>query len=133
MRVKARCPSESALNMATRSAQTVSPYVAFSTLQPVTIVPSSVSSAAPTLKCEYGATACSRARRAAATSAARAASTRDERSEPANDALQESDELAAHAARRFHHFVVMQRLWQHTRGHVRDARNAQHLEPHVPR
>ena len=32
---KARSPSESALNSATRSAHMVSPYEAFSTLQPV--------------------------------------------------------------------------------------------------
>ena len=47
-----RCPSESALNIATRSAHTVNPYVAFSTLQPVMIVPSAASSAAPTLNPE---------------------------------------------------------------------------------
>ena len=35
-------------------------------LQPVMTVPSAVSSAAPTLKCEKAASACSRARRAAA-------------------------------------------------------------------
>src|SRR5437879_5942633 len=55
MRVKTRCPSESALNIATRSAQIVRPNVAFSMLQPVITVPPAVSSAAPTLKCENAA------------------------------------------------------------------------------
>ena len=31
------------------------------------------------------------------------------------------------------HFVVVQRLRQHARGEIRDARNAQHLDAHVPR
>ena len=39
-----RTPSESAFQTATRSAQTVRPYVEFSTLQPVKIVPSAASS-----------------------------------------------------------------------------------------
>src|SRR5581483_4528298 len=43
-----RTPSEIALKMATRSAQRVSPYVAFSTLHPVWILPSTSSTAAPT-------------------------------------------------------------------------------------
>ncbi len=33
-------------------------------------------------------------------------------SEPANDALEQRDELRAHAPRRLHHFVVVQRLRQ---------------------
>jgi hypothetical protein len=40
------------LNIATRSAHTVKPYVEFSTLHPVMIVPSAASSAAPTLNPE---------------------------------------------------------------------------------
>src|ERR671918_405558 len=92
-------------------------------LQPVMISPLDVSSAAPTLKREYSASAPSRA--------ARARSTR--RSKSANDALQQRAELHAHAPRGFHHFVVMQRMRQHARGHVRDARDAQHFESHVAR
>ena len=57
-------PSEIALNTATRSAQSVSPYDAFSTLQPVTTAPSVARNAAPTLNLEYGACARSRASRA---------------------------------------------------------------------
>ena len=43
-------PAATALKIAVRSAQQVSPYEAFSTLVPTTIVPCSVRSAAPTLK-----------------------------------------------------------------------------------
>ena len=40
---------------------------------------------------------------------------------------------AAHAARRLHHFVVIERLRQHAGGRVGDARDAEHLDAHVPR
>src|SRR5262245_58685156 len=66
MRVNWRNPSEIALKTATRSAKTVNPYVAFSTLQSATTRPSAVSSAAPTWNPEYRACACSRAARAMA-------------------------------------------------------------------
>src|SRR5438105_8730077 len=122
MRVKSRWPSESALKTATRSAQIVSPYVAFSTLQPVITAPSAVSSAAPTLNCEKVATACSRARRARSTSA----------SELTNDPLQERNELSPDPPRRLHHVGVIERLRQDAGRHVRDARNPEHLDPHVP-
>src|SRR2546423_13310950 len=56
-----RSPAASAESSATRSAQTVNPYVQFSTLQPRKTLPSAVSSAAPTLNLEKGATALSRA------------------------------------------------------------------------
>src|SRR6187399_1350956 len=117
-RRKRRCPSEIALNMATRSAQIVSPYVAFSTLQPVMIVPSDVSSAAPTLNPENAAWACRRARRAAAISA--------RASEPGKDFLQQSDERTAHATGGLHHFLVVEDARQDTSRHVRDARDAEH-------
>src|SRR5256886_5157357 len=55
-----RSPSLIALKIATRSAQTVSPYVAFSTLQPPKILPEVARSAAPTRKFEYAACAFSR-------------------------------------------------------------------------
>src|SRR5581483_3942111 len=54
-----------AAKMAVRSAQLVSPYDAFSTLQPAMISPVLVSTAAPTWKLEYGAYACFVAARAA--------------------------------------------------------------------
>ena len=44
-----------ALNRATRSAQTLGEYAAFSMLQPSTMSPDAVSAAAPTRNPEYGA------------------------------------------------------------------------------
>src|SRR6266446_10749731 len=61
MASKPRSPSLIALKMAMRSAQTVRPYVAFSTLQPPKILPEVARRAAPTRKLEYGACAFSRA------------------------------------------------------------------------
>ena len=52
MASKSRKPSDTALNTAVRSAHSVSPYDAFSMLQPVTISPDDRSSAAPTLNFE---------------------------------------------------------------------------------
>src|SRR5260370_40274074 len=69
MALNLRSPSDSAFQMATRSAQTVSPKLALSMLQPVYTLPSSVSTAAPTLNFENAATDCSRAAVAAAISA----------------------------------------------------------------
>src|SRR5262245_21646654 len=121
--VNSRSPSESALSRATRSAHTVRPYDAFSTLHPPTIRPLRVSSAAPTLKPEKGAMARWRASRAAATS----------RSESLNDALKHGDELVPHAAGGLDHLFFGQRLRQDSGGHVRDAGNAEHLDAHVSR
>src|ERR1700732_3315470 len=61
MALNPRSPSLTALKIATRSAQMVSPYVAFSTLQPAKIRPDVLRKAAPTRKLEYGACAFSRA------------------------------------------------------------------------
>src|SRR5579862_2079856 len=83
--------------------------------------PARVWTAAPTLKCEYGAMAWSRAARAAATSA----------SKSLKRALQKRHELAAHARRRLDDFLFGERLRQNAGGHVRDARDAKHLDPHV--
>src|ERR1700693_4680815 len=70
-----RTPSESAFQIATRSAQTVSPYVEFSTLQPPQIFPFSSSIAAPTENPLLLETAFSRYRAAASMSrSSRAAS-----------------------------------------------------------
>jgi hypothetical protein len=52
-----RSPSLIALKIATRSAHTVNPYVAFSTLHPPNIFPPTVRSAAPTWNPEYFACA----------------------------------------------------------------------------
>src|SRR5215813_8777016 len=52
MASKPRSPSLMALKMATRSAQTVRPYVAFSTLQPPKMRPEVARRAAPTRKLE---------------------------------------------------------------------------------
>src|ERR687890_254094 len=92
-------------------------------LQPVMIVPSVASSAAPTLNPEKSAAACSRAPRAAATSA----------SELPNDPLQEGDELAPDLPCGRHHFVMMQRFGKYARGRVADARDTEHFHSHVPR
>src|SRR5687767_13220074 len=92
-------------------------------LQPVTIVPAAVSSAAPTLKPEKSATAYSRAARAAATRA----------SEPANDPLEQRNELPFDLLRGFHHFRMMQRFGKHAGGRIGDARDPEHFDAHVPR
>src|SRR5688572_12514146 len=94
-------------------------------LQPVTILPLAVSSAAPTRKFEYVAMARVRASRAASTSRWTVAS------ESLKDALQERDELVPHAAGRLNHLFFSQRLREDAGRHVRDARNAQHLDAHV--
>src|SRR5687767_10301151 len=86
------------------------------------MVPSAHSSAAPTLNPEYRARACSRAARAAATSA----------SEAANDALEQADELATHPLGDGHDVVVVERRVDDTGGRVRDARDAEHFEAHLP-
>src|SRR5688572_19444678 len=86
------------------------------------ISPLPASSAAPTLKCEKSATACSRAARAAAIRA----------SDAANDALEKRDELALYLLRRLHYLGVMKRFREHAGGRVGDARNAEHLHLHVP-
>src|ERR1700732_5506085 len=57
MALNPRSPSLTALKIATRSAHMVSPYVAFSTLQPPKILPDVLRKAAPTRKLEYGACA----------------------------------------------------------------------------
>lgn len=53
--LKALTPSETALNMAVRSAQFVGLYAAFSMLHPKYTVPLADKRAAPTVKLEYGA------------------------------------------------------------------------------
>src|SRR6478736_7427655 len=85
------------------------------------ISPVSVSSAAPTLKCEKSATACSRAARAAATSV----------SEALNNTLEQRDELPLHLLGGLHHFRVMERLGKNACGGVGNAGDAEHFHLHV--
>ena len=66
--VNSDSPSETALQIAVRSAQIASPYDAFSTLQPVLIFSDFVNTAAPTAKFEYGEYEFFRAASAASTS-----------------------------------------------------------------
>src|SRR4051794_21175606 len=126
--------------MATRSAHIVRPYVAFSMLQPVMIVPSTASRAAPTLNPENCARAFRRAFRAAAMSAVTAGSDGDTRdrlgrecSDTLDDPLEERDEGPSHAARRLHHLVMHQWLREHAGSHIGDTRNPEHLQSHVTR
>src|ERR1051325_8936126 len=107
-------------------------------LQPVTMVPSEVSSAAPTLKCEKSAHACSRAARAAAiSSAAFESRIPDPESRSAsdafNDSLEQRDERAANTLHGRNDFVMHDRLRQDSGGRIRDARYAEHFQSHVPR
>src|SRR5687768_5741752 len=97
------------------------------------IAPVSVSRAAPTLKCEKSATACSRARRAAATSLSTVAFAEVGASEPANDPLEEGDELPLHLLRCLHDFRMMERLGKHAGGGVGDAGDPEHFHLHVAR
>src|SRR5690242_19740380 len=97
-------------------------------LQPVMISPVSVSSAAPTLKPEKSDTACARAARAAVTSLSAEALAEADASEPANDPLEQRDELPLHLLRRLHHFRMMQRLGKHTSGGIGDARDAEDFD-----
>src|ERR1044071_9085730 len=53
--------------------------------------------------------------------------------EAANDALQQRNELPADALRGVHDLGVIERLRQHAGRHVRDARDAEHLEAHMSR
>jgi len=54
MRLKLRCPAETAVAIAAASAQIVDPSAAFSMMHPVKTVPSAHSIAAPFLSREYG-------------------------------------------------------------------------------
>src|SRR4051812_32224729 len=106
-------------------------------LAPVTMVPSSVSSAAPTLKCEKSACAFFRARAAAAISFLADPGPWPVASgpflDPFNNPLQQRGEGAAHALCRPQHVRMIDRLRQHAGCHVGDARDAEDLESHVAR
>ena len=108
---------ESALSSATRSAQTVSPYDAFSTLQPV--IDAAVGGQQRRADLEIrvrrdGAVARRRARPSTSASIQR---------RPMMPSSKR-DELVAHAAGRLDHFFLGQRLRQDAGRHVRDARDA---------
>src|SRR5439155_24190226 len=144
MASKPRSPSLIAVKMAMRSAQTVRPYVAFSTLQPPKILPEVARSAAPTRKFEYGAWAFSLACLAAsirvsfwptyspsidkATQHYSCNRFRNAR----NHRFQQADKLALYALRRFEHFDVVEWLIQDACGRVRHAGNAEHAQAAVP-
>src|SRR3954452_24023298 len=54
-------------------------------------------------------------------------------SEFANNPLQQRDELSADPRRRFHDLGVVQRPRQHPGRHVRDARDPEDVDLHLPR
>src|SRR6202795_5048361 len=122
MALNPRSPSLSALKIATRSAQIVSPYVAFSTLQPPKILPEVLRKAAPTRKLEYGACAFSRACLAASISKSFsvtlklpslfAASSADCFRNSGQHRFQQRHKIAFYARRRLQNFAVIQRLIQ---------------------
>lgn len=93
-RVNCCSPAATAEKMAVRSAQIVSPYEAFSTLQPQNSLPSGVRSAAPTRKCEYGAKARSRADNAASTNSRSAC----DKSALARNVTGKEDDMLPHSA-----------------------------------
>src|SRR5581483_8147983 len=120
-----RAPSDNALNTATRSAQSVSPKVAFSMLHPVNICPFSSSRAAPTLNLENGAWAFSREAMASEMSALfMSGQTR-------NHGLQQRGERIAHALAGRQHLGMIEFLVTHARGIVGDARDSENLQPHM--
>src|SRR6267378_1045830 len=113
-----RSPSLIALKMAMRSAQTVRPYVAFSTLQPPKILPEVARSAAPTRKLEYGACAFSRACFAAEIKMSFSPTLWPPRrasndslngfGNPWNQRFQQSNELPFYTLGRLEHFLVIE-------------------------
>src|SRR5579864_6379895 len=125
-----RSPSEIALKMATRSAHSVNPYVAFSTLQPLNILPDLARTAAPTRKLEYGAWACSRAVLAAAISES-CSLISHVLVHPRNHGAQQRNKVRLHALARLEHFLRRNGLVENSRGHVRDARYPQDANSHV--
>lgn len=140
---KSRWPSESAFSSATRSAQTVSPYEAFSTLQPVYVVPSAESNAAPTLNREYGAAANALAERAAATrlrlclavasAAARLRLFARVFLDAPKHALQQADEFRPYSRGGLDDLLGRDWLREDASSHVRDARHTKHFNAHVAR
>jgi hypothetical protein len=95
---------------------------------PVATTPSAVSRAAPTAKFENGA----RRSAAGSTAASHQHRFRDHQISR-HQTGEERDELVADAGRRGQHFLVHERLGQHARRHVGDARDAGDLDAHVPR
>src|ERR1041384_7515219 len=101
-------------------------------LQPVTMAPSIVSSAAPTLKCEKSAQACSRAARAAAINSAIFGSRvppdpgSRSASDSLNDSLEQRDERAADALHGGQDVIVHDRLRERRGPHRACAVGWQH-------
>src|SRR6202140_1034100 len=141
MALKPRSPSLTPLKIATPSAHMVSPYVAFSTLQPPKILPEALRNAAPTRKLEYGACAFSLA--------CLAASIRKSFSVTLNlqayslqcgwsggrfcnsgqHRLQQRHEITLYTRRRLQNLPMIQRLIQNPRRSIGNTRNSQH--PHL--
>src|SRR5712664_3172669 len=140
---KPRSPSLIALKMAMRSAQTVRPYVAFSTLQPPKILPEVARSAAPTRKFEYGACAFSLACLAAEIRISCSFTLmppgtpqnilRNRLRNSRDDRFQQADELPFHALCCLQHFQVVERLIQNSRRRICHAGDAEHANAAMPR
>src|SRR6266851_7593802 len=60
-----------------------------------------------------------------------ATDSRPPRLELANNPLQQRNKLSADPPSGVHHLSVTESLGQYARGHVRDARDAEHLDRHV--
>jgi hypothetical protein len=123
-----RSPSLIALKIATRSAHTVNPYVAFSTFEPPNIFPEAVRNAAPTLNLENGACAFSRAALAAETNESNSDNAYPPISERCRDVrnhrAQQCYELIVYPFGRRQHFFMFQRLIQDSSCGVGDAGNS---------
>src|SRR5213594_1899074 len=104
------------------------------------MVPSAVSSAAPTLKCEKSARAWSRTARAAEMRSSifesripDPESRPDSCLESLNDSLEQRDERAANAVHGCEDVFVNDGLRQQPCRQIRDAGDAENLHPHVTR
>src|SRR5260370_38435138 len=123
-----RSPSLIALKIAMRSAHTVRPYVAFSTLQPPKILPEVARSAAPTRKFEYGACAFSLACLAAEIRISCSFTLMPPGTpqnvlryclcDSRNARFQQADELPFHTFCCLQHFQMVERLIQNSRRRI---------------
>src|SRR5439155_1195448 len=66
-------------------------------------------------------------------SATSTSATESRASELANHALQQRNELPAHAPCRLHHLGMIERPREYARGHVGNARETEHVHAHVAR
>src|SRR5277367_2916613 len=140
MASKPRSPSETALKIATRSAQQVRPSVAFSILHPAKMRPDLARTAAPTRKLEMGAQAFWNACVAAVTNASYSLMyfslsfpLLGIRSDARQDGAQQRDELAFHSLAGFQYFLVVEHLIENARSHIGDAGDSEDANSHVAR